>query len=101
MTHRAVRAGDVPTAPAPAERRAIVGVVGTELSERQTVGRDEHAARDQSRHVQRAVGLMTRQAALTTIDEGTRLRLLIERVEDDALLGIVDREFEKRRAADV
>jgi hypothetical protein len=44
---------------------------------------------------------VTREAARTPVDEGTRLRLLIDGVEDDALPRIFNGDLEQRRAADV
>jgi hypothetical protein len=51
--------------------------------------------------VKRGVGLVATQARGTPLERRARLRLLIERVEDDALLGILDGELEKRRSPDV
>ena len=101
VPHRAVRPRDIPPAPSLPEQRPIVGIVAPELRERQAVGRHEHAARHQARHVERAVDLVTTQARLTPLEERARLGLLVERIEEDALLRIVDGELDERRAPNV
>ena len=102
VPHRAVRAGHVPSAPSLAERCPIVRIVAAELRERQAIRRHEHAARQHAGHMQRAVsrGDSVRQPERRS-NERARLRLLIDRVENDALLGILDGELEQRRAANV
>jgi hypothetical protein len=101
MRGAAVAAGHVPAAPSPPERRPVVGIVAAELRQRQAVGCHEDAAREQSRHVQRAVVLVAAQTRRPPLDDRTLLRLLLDGVEEHALLRVLDGELEQRRAADV
>src|SRR6185436_11684741 len=95
------RGGYVPPAPPLLERGAMVDDEFPEPSRRLTVRSSGLAAGQESRHGQRAVGLVARETAAGPRQLPTGTVLLIQRVENGALPRIENGYFEKGSAADV
>ena len=100
VLHGCRRAADIPSGPSLIEPRSVIDHEAAVLRHRPAVGRRRHAAHEDAGHAQAVRRHMAAQAAIGP-REFRLAAVLLQRLEDHALPGIVRRHFNQRRAGDV
>ena len=95
MMHGAELSGHIPTSPAMLHRGAVVDMVIAQMAQRGAIGSRVDRAHQQTWHAERMQRFMAREAGVVPLKTGLRDRPLIQRVEDQALYGILRRGLYK------